>query len=292
MKNKIAFLTAERLAQLLPYDQKVAALLSGEGLEVHPVIWDQRPLTDVLAELTQMDVLIIRTIWGYHEDVMRFSQLIEEIQQLDLLTWNPPEVLVQNLNKEYLGELSESGIPIVPTRYLSHEEELDSIYEETVWRDVVIKPTISAGAKHTWRSNPDHLKEDKEKLAPLIERMDFMVQPYLKEVGIEGEFSYIFFSNGYRYAVKKLPKEGDYRVQVQFGGKYSLHEADGDEWRQISEIRDRLNLPFLYMRIDGIWIGTEFQVMEIEMIEPDLYLDLHPEGVSAFAKAILEKIRN
>ncbi len=290
MKNKIAFLTAERLAQLLPYDQKVAALLSGEGLEVHPVIWDQRPLADVLAELAQMDVLIVRTIWGYHEDVMRFSQLIEEIQQLDLLTWNPPEVLVQNLNKKYLGELSENGISIVPTRYLSHEEELDSIYEERVWRDVVIKPTISAGAKHTWRSNPDHLKEDKEKLAPLIERTDFMVQPYLKEVGIGGEFSYIFFSNGYRYAVKKLPKEGDYRVQVQFGGKYSLHEADGDEWRQISDIRDRLNLPFLYMRIDGIWIGTEFQVMEIEMIEPDLYLDLHPEGVSAFAKAILEKI--
>ncbi|MEO0896546.1 MAG: hypothetical protein AAFY71_09125 [Bacteroidota bacterium] len=286
----IGLLTCAKIPDLLPYDQQIAAMLGGDGYHVVPIVWDERPLEDLFDDLSKADNLIVRTIWGYHEQAERYLHMLAYIEEAEIPIWNTVEVLRWNMDKKYLASLPDRGIPIVPTYYIQSSDQLEEVYTDSDWEHVVIKPTISAGSKSTWRSHKDKLKEDQSRLDLLIQESDFMVQPFLPEIIHDGEYSYLFFSNGYRYAVRKQPIEGDYRVQVQFGGNYQIHQASREEWSQLSMIRDSLELDFLYVRIDGVWLGSEFHVMEVEMIEPDLYLAVHPEGIEQFAKAIMAKV--
>jgi glutathione synthase/RimK-type ligase-like ATP-grasp enzyme len=112
----------------------------------------------------------------------------------------------------------------------------------------------------------------------------------MPEIQTLGETSFIFFNKKFSHAVNKKPADGDFRIQVQFGGKYSLIHPDAALIAKAQKIVDSLSENLLYARVDGIVIENELHLMEVECIEPDLYLNLSEGALQRFTKAIVELI--
>lgn len=110
-------------------------------------------------------------------------------------------------------------------------------------------------------------------------------RPEIKELG---ETSFIFFDGKFSHAVNKKPVENDFRVQIQYGGKYTLIEPNTDLLLQAELVLSKIPEKLLYARVDGIVIENKLHLMEIELIEPDLYFDLADGARERFVEAFLK----
>ena len=48
--------------------------------------------------------------------------------------------------------------------------------------------------------------------------------------------------------------------------------------------------PWLYARVDGCIVDGRFVLMELEMLEPDLFFNLAPEAAPRFANSLEAKV--
>ena len=123
-----------------------------------------------------------------------------------------------NLNKRYLPELAMGGVDVVPTYVQSagHDVVLREILDLCHWDEVVIKSAISASGFGTWRTSRAAAEDDQDRFVDQVRSRDVLIQPYMPEVAVTGEWSLIFFSGRYSHAVLKKPATGDFRVQRHF----------------------------------------------------------------------------
>ena len=283
--RKVAFLSMDDLSDFVCYDQMTVEPLQqlGWSLETvpwrdHGIIWDD------------YEMVIIRSPWDYQDDPEAFFSVLEDIEASTAHLENPLEVVRWNLDKIYLRDLEQDGIPIVPTLWapyptvelLRHAaKEFNNFGEE-----LIIKPRISANADHTYRLSPEEWPAMEQELHPSPDR-NWMIQPFLASVIPEGEFSLFYFGNRYSHAIVKRPKTGDFRVQEEHGGQLSSVKAPEALKKLSSRILSRFDEPLLYSRLDflrdpnGIW-----RLVELELIEPSLYFNMDPESASRFARAL------
>jgi glutathione synthase/RimK-type ligase-like ATP-grasp enzyme len=120
---------------------------------------------------------------------------------------------------------------------------------------------------------------------------ELLLQEFIPEIQSLGETSFIFFNKKFSHAVNKKPVEGDFRIQVQFGGKYTLVEPNSNLITQAQKIVNRFADDLLYARVDGIIIDNQLHLMEVECIEPDLYLNLSDGATERFTQAIINSIQ-
>ncbi|MBC8321405.1 MAG: hypothetical protein H8E34_11865 [Bacteroidetes bacterium] len=120
-----------------------------------------------------------------------------------------------------------------------------------------------------------------------------MLQEFLPEIS-NGEISTISFSNaclptsqGYSYSVTKIPKKGEYRVQFDFGDIYHFGDVDPNIKMICDRISNRLGNKLLYQRVDGLWRNGKYLIMEVELIEPDLYLNLNTEAKHQWVESLV-----
>lgn len=267
----ITLLTAQQLLGTHDGDQLLAKELEALGCRTSIKAWDS-------FQDEGEDLLVIRTTWDYTEKLDEFLNFCST-QQARLL--NPYEVVRWNCNKRYLQELGERGLEIVPMHIVSSPEELreavaDLACEKAANQQFVAKPLVSASAKGLVSFGPEE-----SQLPAITEEM--IVQRLLPQIR-QGEVSLMYFGGTYEFAVLKTPKKGEFRVQHEFGGSVRLYQPTA-ELRQLADQAVAL-IPAAtaYVRVD---IVPKAGVIELECIEPELFLGLYPPAARACAKAIL-----
>lgn len=281
--SRIALATYSLAPALVEDDQLLLEPLARRGIGAEPVVWDA---PDV--EWAAYDAVIIRSCWDYYLRRDEFLDWVTRLEAMGVPLWNPPAVVRWNSEKSYLQELESDGVPIVPTRWVTPEgtATLAELLEETGWDEVVVKPVVSAGAYETWRTSRARAAGDEPRFRAQASRQRLMIQPFLLEITTAGEYSLFFFGGEFSHAVVKRPCPGDFRVQVQYGGQATAVEPDD---ALLSATRATLRgIPgdWLYVRVDGCYVNGTFRVMELEALEPALFLAWSPGAPDRFAQAV------
>lgn len=253
-----------------------AEVLTRAGFTVEPRPWNEP------GDLGGFDLILPLVAWGYHCDPEAWRALLDRLERERLHVINPLPVLRWNSDKAYLEELGAAGVATVPTRLVSalDEETLDQARRD-FGPELVVKPPISASAYGTFRLGPpDPLPREAAGRA-------MMIQPFLPAVMAEGEYSLIYFEGAFSHAVIKRAKAGDYRVQPHLGGT-ELPCAPPLGSRRVAEAAlAAAPEPPVYARVDLIRLADgNLAVIELELIEPSLWLEHAPDGGSAFAASV------
>jgi glutathione synthase/RimK-type ligase-like ATP-grasp enzyme len=257
---------------------QMTAPLAGAGLEACPEPW-----TRVEPEaLAAYDLVLPLLIWGYHFDIACFRAAVGRWAEAGVRLRNPAPVLMWNCDKRYLGVLAGNGAPTIPTLFVDQlrpadlERAADAFRTETL----VVKPQVSGGAWQTLRLAPG------EPLAGAPEG-PAMIQPFLPAIGDEGELSLFYFDRRFSHAVRKRPGAGDFRVQVQFGGVNEACDPPAEAIAAAEAALAAVEEPLLYARVDLIrGLDGRFALIEIELIEPDLFLAYDRRAPERFAAAV------
>ena len=315
MKGSIGFITCQDLGPYFPssknplytHDDQVAVdFLEEKGISVTPVVWGTPP-----SDLKQQNftLLIVRSPWDYMDSEKKrtsFLSWLKECHKESLKVLNPVPLMLWNMDKRYLLDLEKENIEIVKSTLISKDQNLnlDEVFEER--GAFVIKPTISAAAKDTFRvlsiEDAKSLSEgtnpvDPRPFSEIRKNRDMLIQPYHKEIETEGEWSLIFLNGNYSHSVLKKPKEGGWLVQDERGGSVHCLKAPPIVEKKakvaFSKIRDSFNHSFffqkekkqelkhmpLYARVDLIPTRLGPLVGELEMVEPELFF-LHRDGTN------------
>ena len=236
-------------------------------------------------DLTGFDLVLPLLAWGYQREPAHWFRALDDWETAGARFANPIATLRWNTNKDYLFDLAEAGIAIVPTRIAHSLKSEDVIAARAAFgcEALVIKPTISGGADGTYRLNAgDPIPFD------VLER-EMLIQPLMPAIASEGEFSLFYFAGTFSHAILKTPQQGDFRVQEQFGGGEVSAEAPAAAMTLAKAALRAAPSPLTYARVDMVR-GADggFYLMELELIEPSLFLDHAGDGGAAFAKAVGE----
>ncbi|MBF2052455.1 MAG: hypothetical protein IGS03_03200 [Candidatus Sericytochromatia bacterium] len=281
---RLGLATAPYLPQGVPDDQLVLPYLAQHGIEAVFVNWAE-PLP------AELDALIMRSTWSYFEIFEAFAAWIEQLKTLRIPVANPPARMQQNLSKRYLLELQAAGFATVPTRLIDADapfgpaqlaQALDHAPE------LVLKPVISAAGHATYRvRDPDDLKPDDWCLLRQAQARDgLLLQPFVPQIQSQGEWSLVFFGGHYSHAVNKRAAADQFLIHEEYGGQSTGQSAPADLQSLAEAVVARFAPDCLYARVDAIWHQEQWQVMELELIEPALYLAQDPAAPARWAEAI------
>jgi hypothetical protein len=279
----VAFATFREEPGIAADDGPAAAVLRRAGMTVTPVVWDEPG-----ADWSRFDAVVLRSTWDYFRKAGRFERWVRGFAADGPRLWNPPEVVLWNINKRYLLDLEERGIAVVPTEYLTAaaRPDLQAVLERRGWEEAVVKPAVAAGAHGAWRTSVRSAAADRARLTAQLAIGDALVQSFMPEVGVTGEWSLAFLGQDYSHAVLKQPRSGDFRVQEHFGGRTLPGEPHPDLVCQARAAVTAVGWPLLYARVDGVERDGKLLVMELEVTEPSLFLGLGPGAAERFAAAI------
>lgn len=280
MSTRVALVTCRALPDLSDDDQHVLPPLAARGIVGEPVIWN-----DPTARWSAYDMVVIRSAWDYYHQPAAFAAWVDRLDEAGVPLWNTPRIVRANLDKRYLASLADAGVPIVPTVYVENAAtDLPALFEQHGWTEAVIKPVISAAAHRTHRLSA----HDQGLFDTVAAHGPVMLQPYLPEIETAGEWSVIYLGGAYSHAVRKVPRAGDFRVQPQHGGQSRRETPPGHVLAAADRLLASLPDPVLYARVDGVERGAdgEFQLMELELIEPRLFFAYAHDACERFADAI------
>ncbi|WP_309662437.1 hypothetical protein [Sphingomonas sp.] len=259
------------------YDPQAAALIEA-GIAVEPVPW-----TDP-KDLTQFDLILPLVAWGYHKRYAEWRAFLDRLERERLPVANPVPLLNWNSDKVYLAELGEKGIPTVPTLAVDSldEQALEAARARFGCNELVVKPPVSASAYGTFRLQAG------DELPELVRGWPMMVQPWVAGILDQGEYSLILFDGVLSHALSKVPKSGEFRVQPEYGGIIQRCDPPPGSEALARAALAAAPAASTYARVD-IVVGAdgELLIMELELIEPALFLDYAPEAGAEFAQAIL-----
>lgn len=233
-------------------------------------------------------LVVCRTPWDYFLQLPAFLAWVRRTAAKTLFL-NPASVIEWNCHKRYLREIAGRGIPTVPTLWLDQGAADPDVHLQAAgWGEVVVKPAVSIGAIGALRGRArDHACA--AHLNSLLAEGDVMVQPFVASIVEAGEASLVFFGGRFSHAIRKLPQSGDYRVQELYGGTVHPYSPTMAELDLASSALALTPEPTTYARVDLVWHNGEPVVMELELIEPELFLSV--DGAAArFADALAERL--
>jgi glutathione synthase/RimK-type ligase-like ATP-grasp enzyme len=262
--------------------------LQRRGVEALPVVWD-----DAAVSWETYHRVVIRSCWDYHRRLPEFFAWLERLEGQGVPLWNPPPLVRWNARKTYLRELERAGARVVPTAWLEQDSAADlaGLLAERGWPEAVVKPTVSASAFRTWRISAQEARSPQTRrvFGDLLAEGDVLVQRFLPEIERSGEWSLVFLGGDFSHAVLKRPAEGDFRVQAEFGGRVITEPPPASVVSQARAVAALIPGPWAYARIDGVAAGEAFTLMEVELIEPYLFLSEDATAAARLADAILWK---
>jgi glutathione synthase/RimK-type ligase-like ATP-grasp enzyme len=269
---------------LHPDDLPLVAALRAAGLDPVAEVW-----TDPSVDWSSYDAVLLRSVWDYHTRYLEFTEWLGLLDKAGVPVFNDSDLVRWNADKRYLLELRERGVAIVPTQ-VAAGACLREVVAGLTGRQIVVKPTVSANALHAIRgiAGSDELSRAIDDLPD----GPYLVQPFLPEVQSEGEWSLLFIDGEFSHAVLKRPAEGDYRVQHVLGGTAAPAEAPSavrEAAAAALAAADTRHAP-LYARVDGVVSAGRFLLMELELIEPYLYLADFPPADAKLATALAARL--
>lgn len=294
---RVALATAPHLPDLTADDRLLLDELRDRGVDADPAVWDAP--RDWAAD----DAVVVRSCWDTH---LRRHEFLAWVRQLGATTTtrlvNPAPMLAWNTDKRYLRELAAAGVRVAPTVWVSaagRAPGLAALLDAEGWEQAVVKPAVSAGAYETWRTTAADAAADDDRFAALVGGAHgaVLVQPFLDEVLDEGEWSLIFVAGRFSHAVLKRPAPGDFRVQPQHGGRTERAEPPAalvDDAESVLRAAARATgvrpAALLYARVDGIVQDGRLVLMELECVEPNLFLAHAPGAAARLADALIADV--
>jgi glutathione synthase/RimK-type ligase-like ATP-grasp enzyme len=285
--KRIALATASKYPNLTDDDRLLLAPLAERGIEAHPAIWN-----DPSHDWSSNAAVVIRSCWDYHLQPESFLSWIADLEAKNIPIFNPAPVIRSNTDKSYLRDLEAKGIVIVPTFWAEGGDviALEDKLHELSWPKAVVKPRISATAYRTHLVTANAAATAQTLFDDLRRGPGVMLQKFMGGIASEGEWSLIFFAGIFSHAVIKKPRQGDFRVQNDFGGSAQLGDPPPNVLSSAIRAVEAV-APTLYARVDGVVDEGRFCLMELELIEPALFLADHPQASNCLADAITKALR-
>ena len=240
---------------------------------------------------------IFRSTWDYFDQFSNFRNWLDLVKDQCYLI-NPYGQINWNLDKHYLLDLQKQDLPIVESIFVSKKTKLnlETISKNKNWKEIVIKPTISGAARHTYLLKKDEIKNFQDKWLSLTNDEDFMVQEFQKNILNSGEIAVVLFGGEYSHSVLKKAKKGDFRVQDDFGGSVERINPSLEIIELAEKTVKSLKTTPLYARVDIIFDNDNNPVIsELELIEPELWFRFKEESaykLAAFVKDFLNNLNS
>lgn len=257
--------------------------LLDKGLSIERVIWN-----DPMVKWENYQLAILKSPWDYTEHLTDFQNWLHQLESLGIQLLNPYDRVRWNMDKHYLQEITDSGLPVIPSSYLEKGSvltDLQALLSSFNVDKLIIKPCVSAGARNTFILNAANFSEKQELINSLLQQEAFMVQPFMKEV-FEGEWSFLFFNGKYSHCLLKVPKDGEFRVQHYYGGSVNAAQTADKYIPEAQAYVTQFAEGCLYARVDGLIVNDQLNLMELELIEPYLFLRTQPESFENYYQAL------
>jgi glutathione synthase/RimK-type ligase-like ATP-grasp enzyme len=286
MSLRVAFSTCRSVPLLSRDDQLAIGPLLGRGIEVVPWIWGEP------APSPAVNAVVHRSCWDYHQKTEAFRAWLDVLAASGLPSFNSPSLTAWNLDKRYLGDLASEGATIPETIWLRRGEPVDlaAVLRAHDLDEVVIKPQISLSAFATFRASRATAVSAQTQLDALLAERAMLVQAFLPEITTSGELSFIFFGGEHSHTVRKVPRAGDFRVQQDHGGSRTLVTATPAQIADAARVLTAAAEPLLFARIDMVETPRGLVLMELEAIDPELFLALDPAAPQRFADSIARAV--
>jgi len=288
MNKKVAFLSMDSLENFYTYDKLLIEPMKMFGWTAEEISWRNKKVN-----WSDYDAVIVRSTWDYQNDAEKFVGVLEKINSLSYLE-NDLNLMKWNMNKNYLFDLEQKGVRIVDTIWEKGFNRGFAIeyFARLNADEIIIKPNISANADNTFRLSKENINEHITNLEKIFASREFMVQPFLKNIIDEGEYSLFYFNGKFSHSVLKKPKENDFRVQEEHGGDIRPNKVSSEMILIGENIIQKLSTIPLYGRVDLVRTKqNEFALMELELIEPSLYLNKDNKSPYRLAKAFDERVK-
>lgn len=258
-----------------PVLTRLTAPLAAAGIGVENRAWT------LAGDLTGFDLVMPLLAWGYHREG-DWSGQVARWRDARVRLQNPASILLWNADKSYLGRFAGMGAPVVPTLFVDRLDQaaLEAAAARFGTDQLIAKPRVSASAFQTIRWSPGNTADGGPDRAA-------MIQPFLPDIEIGGELSLIYLGGAFSHAIRKRPQAGDFRVQPEFDGIITPHVPLPDEFEAAEAALRAAGEDLLYARVDLVrGLDGAPVLMEIELVEPDLYLEHHEGAPAAFARAV------
>jgi len=287
-RGSVALVTC-REALGIDYDMPLLLeAVRATGIAVDEVCWDDESI-----HWSTYAQVVIRSTWDYHRRYDEFMQWVRAVSSVSTIS-NSLDVIAWNTDKHYLAEVAETGLPVVPTRFIepSDTDWLDDLSMLLTKGDVVVKPTISAGSNDTERhSNIDVAQKHINEL--LSAQRSVMLQPYLADVDVESETGLVFIDGKFSHAFAKgalLAQAKNMTSGLYAEEEISIRQPTDDQLligeRAAKWLTSRFG-KLLYARVDLLPTAHGPVIIELELTEPSLYLLLHPDAATDLANALI-----
>lgn len=275
------------LRNILLDDALLQAALRDLGLSAVRLDW-----ADPAVDWSQFRCAVLRSTWDYFERYAEFTAWLERIERETRLV-NAAHTIWWNLDKHYLADLEARGLPVVPSRYLEPQDgsSLPALLNEQQWPEAVLKPCVSGAARHTYRLNHENAESLQRAIAPLLATESFLLQPFVADITTRGEYTLVVIDGEVTHAVHKLPKAGDFRVQDDHGGTWAPYTPSAEQVAFAQRAMQSVTPLPQYGRVDMVR-GNDgsWQLMELELIEPELWLRTKPEAATRLAAALAREL--
>jgi glutathione synthase/RimK-type ligase-like ATP-grasp enzyme len=261
-------------------DRLYAEALERRGFRVVGAPWD-----GPRAAFDRADAVVVRSTWGYYRALGAFRAWTEAMAAATLLL-NPIGLVRWNLRKDYVGKLAEAGVPVPGTRIAARTAAaIEKVFDETGWRCAVVKPATGASGHSVELLTREAVGE----AVPRLADGDLLVQEFLPEIA-GGELSLVYFDGLFSHAIRKRPPAGEFRVNSRFG---ATREREMPSPRVVEQgaaaLRALPEVP-LYARVDGVVRDGGLIVIEIEVLEPALFMEFDPPAAERFADATVKRL--
>jgi len=285
MNAEVALVTYSGLPELDPDDRPLAAALGEAGIATAITLWD-----DPAIDWSSFALVVLRSPWDYHRRIEAFlawatrvAAVTELLNALPALRWN--------LDKRYLIELAEKGAPVVPTARLERSAAVDlaALAAERGWRDLVVKPAISADSWETHHVGGD-FRTGQGIVDRLLPERDLLVQPFLPTVEDYGERCLVFLDGSFSHAVRKnaLTRGGRW-TELPEGVPVAATAEERDAAERVLAAAGFRDL--LYARVDLVHDSAGAPLLlELELAEPTLFLRDAPAGLARLVAALAARL--
>ena len=286
---RAAFLTMQDPGDFVTDYELGIPPLKARGWSVDLVPW-----RDPSIDWNARDAVYICTPWDYLDDPQLFVRVLETIDASGALLVNDIELVRWTLEKTYLADIEARGADIVPSSWHDHidAEEIASFFERHDTDRVVIKPLIGANAADTFVLAKPVGRTQCAELMALYRDRRYFVQPYMAAIESEGEYSMFYLGGAFSHAILKTPTHGDFRVQEEHGASISAVQPPADLVDTSMRVMRLVEPAPVYARADFVrGPGDRFLLMELELIEPSLYLRMDDAAPERFAAAFDAHVR-
>jgi glutathione synthase/RimK-type ligase-like ATP-grasp enzyme len=247
-----------------------------------PAIWD-----DAECDWEQFDLVVLRSCWDYFHRIDEFRAWLHRMRTAAVPLLNHADTVEWNLDKRYLLDLERSGVAILETVVAQPGDTIEAIMRERGWSAAVLKPRVSADGHRTHRVDAADAASHQAELDALLAGPGALVQEYAPEIARSGELSFVFIGGEFSHCVRKSPAAGEFRVQATYGGRADPHEATPSDIGYATAVLRAVPYECAYARVDACTSNGALRLMELELIEPSLFLVASAAAPVRLAEALV-----